>query len=75
MEKGTKEDLHLSRSIRNLRMRSSYSSGFGISTPSFMAPNRLGSATLDSPTKAKIKKEKEKHKSDRAKGNFILNQT
>ena len=39
-ERGLKHEENLSKSIQNLRMRSTYSSGFGVSTPSFMVSNR-----------------------------------
>ena len=39
-EKGQIHEDNLSKSIQNLRMRSTYSSGFGISTPSFMVSQK-----------------------------------
>jgi len=56
MEKGNKEEAHLERSIQNLRMRSSYSSGFNITTPSFMTNNKKIGKAKEAPNSARKEK-------------------
>lgn len=55
MEKGNREEAHLEKSIQNLRMRSSYTSGFGITSQSFMTANKGNASVADSPTNNKRK--------------------
>jgi hypothetical protein len=49
LEKGIKEEAHLEKSIQNLRMRSSYTSGFGTTTPSLMTATKGAASAVDSP--------------------------
>jgi hypothetical protein len=48
LEKGIKEEAHLEKSIQSLRMRSSYTSGFGTTTQSFMTATKRTASAVDS---------------------------